>query len=494
MTPNLPEDFISRMKEDLKERADLFLRSYSDAPKKGLRINKLKTDDKLEEAIAKGLEHIPWEEHGYYYNISTDTDADTYDGPAFGRSPLHAAGAYYIQEPSAMAPVRYLDIKPGMAVLDLCASPGGKSTQAASYLAGSGLIVCNEIVPQRASVLSSNIERMGIRNAVVTCHSPQELKDRFPAAFDRILVDAPCSGEGMFRKEPASTEEWSKDIVDMCAARQKDILDATSVMLKPGGRLVYSTCTFSEKEDEEQAEAFLSDHVDYTGVRIEILKGMRYGRSQDNKTCDMEYCFRIWPEDGYGEGHFAAVFQRDGEESGFGYRGASERPLSSKEAQKLAPYRDFIDSTFVPGDWKESLLDKSRLFMFGQRLCLMPEDSMIPLLSGLRTLRAGLELGEFRKDRFIPSHALALAVRAEDMMRTAELMTDDAGAVVSLTDGSDHAGKYLNGQTLDAGIIKGPGLATPGWTLVTVSGISLGWARSSGGILKNHYPKGLRIP
>ncbi len=221
---------------------------------------------------------------------------------------------------------------------------------------------------------------------------------------------------------------------------------------------------------------------------------MRYAGSRENETSDMEYGFRIWPEDGYGEGHFAAVFVRDGEAGGFGFMGASERPLSLKEEKKMAPYREFIDTTFVAGEERDRLLDKSRLFMMGTRLCLMPGDSPLPLLSGLRTLRAGLELGEFRKERFIPSHALALAVRAEDMMRTAELMNDDTCAIVTLSDGSGYTGKYLNGQTLDAGIIKGSGLASPGWTLVTVSGLSLGWARSSGGILKNHYPKGLRIP
>ena len=315
MEISLPDKFIERIKEDLGDEADSFLGSYHDTPKRGLRINPLKTDCDTEKRIAEGLNRIPWESHGYYYAA-----AKTLTAP--GRSPLHAAGAYYIQEPSAMAPVSFLDVRPGMCVLDLCAAPGGKSTQIASLLNGEGLLIANEIISDRARILSQNIERMGIRNALVLSHDPKDLALKFPASFDRILVDAPCSGEGMFRRDVAAIEEWSPENVSMCAERQEWILDAAASMLKPGGRLVYSTCTFSKAEDEEQTERFLKRHQDYRAVMAEAGTGIRKGGATGT--------YRIMPHDGYGEGHFIAVFERigrqgnEGEINEYGYRGMKE--------------------------------------------------------------------------------------------------------------------------------------------------------------------------
>lgn len=498
MDINLPVEFTERMREDLGNEADSFLRSYFDEPKRGLRINTLKVSPGFLEKITCGLKKVPWEDHGFYYSSSGDEPgraADSGDGSfSPGKNPLHAAGAYYIQEPSAMAPVSYLDVHPGMCVLDLCAAPGGKSTQIAACLDGSGLLVSNEIVPERASILSRNIERMGISNALVLSHDPAGLAERFPASFDRILVDAPCSGEGMMRRDETAVEEWSEENMKMCALRQAEILEAAATMLKPGGRLVYSTCTFSKEENEEQITNFLDKHKDYQAVKAEPAEGMRNSLFSTDAERGM---MRIWPQDGYGEGHFIAVLERTGKTGAYGYSGAYEHSFNNKQKQEITPYNEFVTNVIKEGPFRDRISDPERLFVFKGRLCAMPV-GRIPLLSGLKIIRAGLELGEIRKGRFIPSHSLALAMKKEDALRLAELAgeqeSEDDVFKVSL---SDAAKKYLNGQALAEDCVscikKDPAAENDGWTLVTVSGISAGWAKASKGILKNHYPKGIRI-
>ena len=479
MSNIIPQEFIDRIKKDLGNEAEAFLGSYFASPKKALRINTLKTDKETEERLTAGMQPVPWEKHGYYYMerdmYAEDPDevpADESWRMAPGKSPLHSAGAYYIQEPSAMAPVSMLDVRPGMCVLDLCAAPGGKSTQIASYLAGEGLLVANEPVRDRARILSQNIERMGIANAVVTCHAPAELARSFPATFDRILVDAPCSGEGMFRKDKTAVEEWSEENVAKCAARQSEILDSAVSMLKPGGRLVYSTCTFSKVEDEEQVAGILAK---YPGLHIAFMSpfaGIRAG--------DIEGTYRIWPQDGQGEGHFMAVLERDGslQDSYFGYIGPRQKGLTNKEKQQLVSYLGFTNDNIKNEGLKKKLLDTERLFLFRERLVLMPEGGM-PVLEGLKIHRAGLELGEIKRDRFVPSHSFALFLNKDDVLHCCDL---------------DHDGEeiraYLNGQSLP---VKSPATGDNGWYLMTCSGISLGWAKVSNGLMKNHYPKGLRI-
>ena len=499
MSPGLPEAFTERMKKDLGDEYDSFLRSYDDEPRKALRMNIIKTRDiSAVMAALKGVEagdlpelsKVPWEETGFYYTNEYRP----------GKNSLHLAGAYYIQEPSAMAPVSYLDVRPGMCVLDLCAAPGGKSTQIAGKLMGEGLLVANEPVWDRALVLSGNIERMGIRNALVVSHDPSELAARFPATFDRILVDAPCSGEGMFRKDETALREWSAENVERCVLRQREILESAAMMLKPGGRLVYSTCTFSKAEDEDMAEDFLRRHSDYHPVRVSAFQGMRAGGAPGS--------LRIYPQDGYGEGHFMAVFQRTGEgyirEGGSvaepeaaapgedtadhrGYRGPMQPSLSNKEIQDIAIYESFVRET-ITGDMVRELLDRDRLFMHRDRLYLMPKT--LPVLSGLKVLRSGLELGVMKKGRFEPSHSLAVAMGPGDALHVLELQA-----------GSSDASAYISGLTLPSpfdhkslrGNKKDPAASVKGWILVCVSGISLGWVRASGNDLKNHYPKGLRI-
>ena len=298
----LPQQFLSRMEKMIGEEYPDFLASYERPRYHSLRVNPLKgTAGELKEKASFQLRPVLWAENGYYYQEE--------ERP--GRHPFHEAGIYYIQEASAMAPAVYLNAQPGERVLDLCAAPGGKSTQIGADLKGQGLLVCNEIHPHRAKILSENIERMGIRNALVVSHEPAYLAERFPEYFDRIMVDAPCSGEGMFRKNEGAIEEWSPENVEMCAARQEDILESAAVMLRPGGRMVYSTCTFAPAEDEGTISHFLEKHPEFQIEEVKKYPGM----SSAMPPC--ERAVRLWPHKVKGEGHFLASLKKQGE-GGFG--------------------------------------------------------------------------------------------------------------------------------------------------------------------------------
>ncbi len=461
----LPLQFMERMQEMLKEEYPLFLESYEKQNYQSLRVNPLKGS--REEFLKKApfsLKPVVWAEDGFYY--------DSKDQP--GKHPFHEAGVYYIQEASAMAPVTYLDPCPGEQVLDLCAAPGGKSTQIGAAMKGEGILVCNEIHPARAKILSENVERMGIKNALVTNETPDRLAEYFPEYFDRILVDAPCSGEGMFRKNEEACREWSLENVRMCAARQDDILDAAARMLRCGGRLVYSTCTFAPEEDEGSISRFLLRHPDFEIADAVKYPGMKEGQEEwvsENhgaltvKPSELSKTIRLWPHKLAGEGHYLAVLTKRGSVPE-GYRGRSllgiQKGLPEKE------YKGFTE--FARESLGVSL--KGTFFSFGEQLYLAPEN--MPALRGLKVLRPGLHLGTMKKDRFEPSHALALALRADQVKRSADLAADSAEAKA-----------WIGGLTLNREGEKG-------WYLVTVDGYSLGWGKLAGGILKNHYPKGLR--
>lgn len=453
----LPEEFCIRMKEMLADEYQAFLESY-DLPKyQSLRLNPLKkSPDEILRDLPFELKKVPWTTNGYYYNEEEKP----------GRHPYHEAGVYYIQEPSAMAPVEYLEARPGERILDLCAAPGGKSTQIACSMEGKGLIVCNEIHPARAKILSENIERMGVPNAIVTNETPDRLADNFTDYFDRILVDAPCSGEGMFRKNEDACEEWSTDNVKLCAGRQDEILECAAGMLKPGGRLVYSTCTFAPDENEGSISRFLNLHPEFRILPVTKREGMKGGNPDwaIEPAEGIEDTIRLWPHHLKGEGHYLAVLQKDGilkEDTGF-CRGGFQKPISEKEC------RDFFD--FVKDNLKEEI--KGSFLKFGDQLYLMPEG--MPCIDKLKVLRPGLHLGTMKKNRFEPSHALALALKPQDVKHEYRLAGD-----------SNEIRAYLNGQTLPADGEKG-------WYLVTVDGYSIGWGKLAGQIMKNHYPKGLR--
>lgn len=428
----LPIQFLERMKEMLGTEYEEFLASYNKERAYGMRINTLKMEK--EEALKLlpfSLEPVLWCETGFYYKEQ--------ERP--GKHPFHEAGLYYIQEPSAMITAELAEITPGEQVLDLCAAPGGKSTQLACKMQGKGVLVSNEINPQRAAILSQNMERMGIKNAIVTNESPERLSKFLGSFFDKIVVDAPCSGEGMFKKEPLAVSEWSEANVENCSRRQREILSYASVMLKPGGRIIYSTCTFSKQENEDVIQGFVSEHPEYEIVQMH----------------------RIWPHKVKGEGHFAAVLQKAGEGMGqreFGKAGKLEK---GKQAQ----LEEFINSTL-----KTKL--EGNLVTFGENLYLLPEQA--PDLKGLKVLRPGLHIGSFKKNRFEPAHALSHALKPNECRHVLELSREEK-----------EVEGFLRGEAIE-GVAE-----EKGWYLVCVEGLPLGFAKYSNGMFKNHYPKGLRI-
>lgn len=480
---NLPIEFEKKMKAFLGNEWDDFLYSYDNNRFQALRFNTLKVgkNKSVEEEIAGIMDKlcipmdkkVTWANDAYYY--------DEEKRP--GKHPYHEMGLYYIQEPSAMSAAALLAPKPGMRVLDLCAAPGGKSTQLATYLGDSGLLVSNEINTQRSRILSQNIERMGIKNAIVTNEDSFMLASHFPSFFNAIQVDAPCSGEGMFRKLPEAVNEWSPQNVEICAARQKEILDNAATMLKAGGTIVYSTCTFSKEENEDVIEYFLQEHPDFTVEKLE----------------------RFWPHKQDGEGHFVAKLVRRGSVNEFDadYEVCEEncnkvedtglkddrktkknknnknrknetKTALTKENMKLLS--EFLDET-VSEDMA-AWIKNARLVMFGEQLYRLPD--MEVDIKGLKVQRAGLHIGEFKKQRFEPSHSLALALKYSEAKNVVKLTCDDPQTT-----------GFFNGQS----VMLSDGQAAEckkGWALVCVDGYPAGWGKVNGAQVKNHYPKGLR--
>lgn len=458
---NLPIEFENKMKAFLGNEWDDFLYSYDNNRFQALRFNTLKVQSPEERMrILKVLgissdKRVSWANEAYYFDENVRP----------GKHPYHEMGLYYIQEPSAMSAAALLAPKPGMRVLDLCAAPGGKSTQLATYLGDSGLLVSNEINTQRSRILSQNIERIGIKNAIVTNEDSFVLASHFPGFFNAIQVDAPCSGEGMFRKLPEAIEQWSMENVAICAARQKEILDNAAVMLKPGGTIVYSTCTFSREENEDVIEYFLERHTDFTLEEME----------------------RFWPHKVDGEGHFVAKLVRRGSvDTGFKSdrqtkkiknnknRKNETKPALTKENMKLLS--EFLDETI--SEDMAAWIKNSRLVMFGEQLYRLPD--MEVDIKGLKVQRAGLHIGEFKKQRFEPSHSLALALKLNDAKNVVKLTCDNPQTI-----------GFFNGQSV---MLSDEQAAEckKGWALVCVDGYTAGWGKVNGTQVKNHYPKGLR--
>jgi len=451
----LPQHFLDKMQGLLGDDYEKFLASYEEDKVQGLRVNPLKTSiQQFLHSAPFELTNVPWIEEGFYYNKE--------DRP--GKHPYHEAGLFYIQEPSAMAVGALVDPQPGETVLDLCAAPGGKTTHLAGRMNGEGLLVANEPHPARAKILSQNIERLGIRNAVVTNEMPDRLADRFPVFFDRILVDAPCSGEGMFRKDPDACAEWSPDHLTMCASRQLDILESASRMLKPGGRLVYSTCTFSPEENEGSISRFVELHPEFSIEDAQAYEGFDRGRTDwiPNPAPGIGETLRLWPHRICGEGHYVAVLRKtDGE----------EEPARRKYAKGLID-RKMLKDYFTFAEETLTVTPSGDFTLFGDQLYILPAGVLS--LDQLKIVRPGWHLGTLKKNRFEPSHALALSLRA-----------DEARNRLSLTAESPQTLAYLKGEALK---VEGP----KGWHLVDVDGYSLGWGKLADGLLKNHFPKGLR--
>lgn len=427
----LPEAFLQRMEAQLGSEYPAFLESLERPRAVALRFNPMKGERPVLPFVGAP---VLWEPEGFYYDPETRPGLHVY----------HEAGVYYLQEASAMAPVALLDPKPGERVCDLCAAPGGKTTQIAGRMLGQGFLVCNEINPKRAKILSRNIERMGVANALVTNEHPETLASRFPGFFDRVLVDAPCSGEGMFRKEEAAVTDWSRETVQMCARRQREILDSAARLVRPGGRLVYSTCTFAPEEDEETVAAFLETHPEFTPEPVEapwFVPG-------ENAS------YRMWPHKLLGEGHFAAVLRKAQGESG-------EVPACPGEKCPKA-WESFAKELDIT-------LPEGKAVSFGQSLYWAPME--LPELNRLKVLRPGLELGTERKGRFEPAHALALWLKT-------------CAVAESFPPESPEMKAYLHGDVVPSG--------KKGWCLVQAGGYTIGWGKGDGSVLKNHYPKGLR--
>ena len=442
MNHPLPEAFLNRMQKLLGDEYPAFLRALNDASALALRLN-----PKREGAEATARPYfagaVPWCREGRYLLPLGE------DRP--GASVAHAAGAFYLQEASAMASAAALDAKPGERILDLCAAPGGKSTQIAAAMGDRGLLVSNDPEPSRAQALAGNLERTGAANAVVTCAPPRRLADRWPEAFDAILVDAPCSGEGMFRRDPASRDEWNPAAPEGCARRQAEILDQAARMLRPGGRLVYSTCTFNEIENEGSVLGFLSRHAGFAPEDF-ALPGV--GRSQSGM-------LRLFPHRLRGDGHFVARLRRRGDPS------PVEAAPSPRCDRTLAAHRDALDREagrlpdFIAG---------MRLFRQGDWLYARPQDCAE--LEGLRVVSPGLCLARIGRSHIEPAHALAMTLSPDRAQRQCDL--DEASARA-----------WLRGEAL-------PCDGEKGWTLALYRGMPLGWGKVSDGMLKNHLPKGLR--
>ena len=499
----LPPAFAERMERMLGEEFPAFCASYGSPVHPSLRVNTLKiTAEELRAAAPFAGEAVPWQGNGLYY------PSDETVRP--GKHPLHEAGAYYIQEASAMLPASLRPPRPGERVLDLCAAPGGKTTQLAAALCGEGLLVANEIHPTRAGILSRNVERMGISNAVVVNAAPADLAARFPSFFDCIVVDAPCSGEGMFRKEADAVTMWSPENVDLCAARQAEILDEAAKMLAPGGHLTYSTCTFAPAENEGTVLEFLTRHPDFEvipsadpAVATAREKGLLDGGHPEWVKAWEQYslslreqvrnAYRILPHHCSGEGHFAVLLRKGGEatETSVPVSGGRkkirkpEKASSSKgktntkaarEAVAIELFEDFcadVTGAFPP--WAARAIP----CLFGDRLYLAPaalggDGDPVEALAGLKVLRTGLCVGtvvglDRGRGRFEPDHALALAAGL---------------SIRALPVDYDAACAYLRGEPLPCDL--------RGWYTVTYCGLPLGWGKASDGVMKNHYPKGLR--
>lgn len=513
----LPEEFLKRMQEMLGEEYEEFLASYEQPRTYGLRVNTRKmTPEEFEERKIFPVKRIPWVENGFFYEGDVR--------PA--QHPLYAAGAYYLQEPSAMTPAACLPVEPGERVLDLCAAPGGKATELGAKLKGKGVLVANDISNSRAKALLYNLEVFGIDNAFVTNETPARLADAFEGYFDKILVDAPCSGEGMFRKEQAVARDWTPEKSEYFAGQQREIVRQAVRMLRPGGKLLYSTCTFAPCEDEQTIAWMLEQFPQMRLIPLPEYEGFSPGRPEwgnensagypegTNGNLELKRCVRIWPHKMNGEGHFLAFLEKDS--AGRSVSGEQEESRAEQEKlmgileeknpkglQRETKRNGRLDQRKkagkkgkASGSVSENALSRKdrelieeflkpcsrsfpaeRMELRGQKVYLVPE--LPETVRGLKFLRNGLYMGEIRKDRFEPSQQLAMSLGAGEFQECICLEPDD-----------ERAQRYLRGETLN---IRPEETKSPsGWKLVCVGGLPLGWGKLVQGVLKNKYQSSWR--
>lgn len=519
MAVQLPDAFINRMQMLLGDEYDAFFSSYDKPKYAGIRVNTLKISVEEFAAISPfELKPVPWCPTGFY----VDENAKP------GKHPYYHAGLYYIQEPSAMSPAEALNVVPGDRVLDLCAAPGGKSTQIGAKLQGKGVLVTNDISADRTKALAKNIELYGVKNAVVLNETPERIAGSFPNYFNKIVIDAPCSGEGMFRKDEDMIRQWEKHSVEKCTLMQRDILRTAASLLAPGGTIVYSTCTFAPEENEGMIAEFLQQNPDFTVVPLPVASGLSSGRpdwipetiaADDAIKAETAGCGRLWPHKIEGEGHFLAVLRHTGEEDAATREVLLEETLMEPElgrARKQARDRHKsherdraghashtgkknkargvglntgADEQEMIGSWTVFASEQLALkhneppMLFGGNVYLSPLTK--DRLNGLKTVRPGWYVGTVKNGRFQPGHPLATALHEDEAVRVLELSSDE-GEVV----------RYLKGETLEippSRIICQDQTSSPkGYVLVTVDGYSLGWGKWLDGMLKNEYPAGWR--
>lgn len=470
----IPPLFLERMSRLLAAELPAFAAALEAGPCTGLRVNTLKvTVEEFEQIAPLPLGRpVDW--------CPTAFLVDGEQRP--GRHPYHRAGLYYLQDPSAMAPAELLAPRPGERVLDLAAAPGGKTTHLAALMGGEGLLVANEIKSKRVGHLAQNVERWGAGNVVVTNETPEALADHFGAFFDRVLVDAPCSGEGMFRKDMGARADWSEQMIAGCATRQTNILRVAAKLVRAGGVLLYSTCTFAPEENEAVIARFLDESTDYEVIPLPLFPGFLPGRpdwlkvnsertrmgrrsiAHLSRVDSLKGAVRLFPHRLAGEGHFACKLKRTRPDAGEIF----DPPAASREV--------YLTNRLI-GLWDQfaaqvlsSRLPLERLRLSGERLYLVPEG--LPDLGRLRVVHPGVWLGTFRKDRFEPAHPLALY-----------LNVDQAQNRLDLPAGDRRLAAYLRGEVLDA-------QGDPGWLLVSVDSFPLGWGKRVQGAVKNHYPRG----
>lgn len=465
---DLPPKFLTRMEKFLGDEFPAFQAALTTAAESGLRVNSLKISPKFFFDISPfEIEPLPWSGLGFRLNMEVKNPARP------GKHPFHAAGLYYLQEPSAMLAAEILSPLPGERVLDLCAAPGGKATHLASLLAGEGLLIANDVHPQRVWHLSENLERWGICNAIVLNETPERLAEHFGAYFDKVLVDAPCSGEGLFRKEPLVRQIWTPEMPDGCAIRQLRILETAARMVKPGGRIVYSTCTFNPQENEAVIARFIDGNPDFELVDPGIIPGTTRARPEwvsERSVSSLNRALRIWPHLAPGEGHFVALLEKHREDKPLLLRCFKKRALPHPAKSALG---NFIASTLP--SWSFGF----NFHLEGPNVYLISERS--PDLEGLRVIHPGWWFGSLKKDRFEPSHALAMGITSEIVSDTLDIRIEDSEGIAS----------YLRGERLYDRTNQRE-KTQKRWVLITVEGFPLGWGRRVGEIIKNYYPRRLR--
>lgn len=446
----LPIEYSERMKSLLGNEYDNYINSLASSPVRAFRVNtdKISLED-FEKINVFSKEKIPYVENGFYLE---------YD--KIGNHPYHHAGMIYVQEPGAMAPAECIDIQPDWKILDMCAAPGGKSTQLKNKLGKNGILVSNEIIPSRCKILTGNIERLGLRNCITTCMDTAKLAKTFPKTFDLVMCDAPCSGEGMFRKEEIAIDEWSTENVAKCAERQAEILDNAALLVKNGGYIVYATCTFSLEENEMTVDGFLKNHPEFelAPVNEKVRENTVDGISFDGCECEnIGFTRRFYPHKSRGEGQFMAVLRNTLEPS------TDYIAKKTSKTKTDSILKDFLDD--VLSDY-----DESDVMIYNGNPVYFTPDFEVPKGAAFC---CGVTIGEIKKNYILPHHQFFMAI-GNDFKRKINLSAD-----------SDEIRKYLHGEEFDTD-------CSNGWAVVTVDGCTLGGVKVVNGRAKNHYPKGLR--